>query len=656
MNERTSRSWWLRAAVAGLLAVHAVMAVASMSVKSPTFDEAVHLTAGYSFWTTGDYRLFPAQLAQRWMALPILFGGDRAPDFDGPEWWRSAKWNIADRWFYESGNDARSMIFRARLMTVILSLVLGWVVFAWSRRLFGPVGGLLSLGLYAFSPTMLAHARLATADVATALALLVAVAAVWALLAQVTWRTWLAATLAAGALFLIKPTGVLLLPTAAILALLRVVAGRPLEVRIGRSRIVTGRLKQVAVVGAIAVASAAAVVALIWLCYGLRFEAMRDPVAGRDRGEHTWNELLEPGGVALGTIDAARRARVLPEAYLFYYASTLKSTGDRTAFMNGRRSSTGWATFFPYAFLVKTPLPLFVVLAFAGAAAVRRWRGDRRGTMLRLYGIAPLAVLVAVQWVMAVTSSLNIGHRHILVTYPILFIAAGAATPDAARSRWWRAGLLAAACWFVVESVLIAPHYLAYFNQLAGGPQRAYRHLVDSSLDWGQDLPGLAARLEKRDPQTPVYLSYFGTARPEYYGVEARRLPGYGTMDPTPNLEPLRPGVYCISATMLQGIYPPFGPWSDEKERRYELARSVFEVYLQVRDDPALLAALLAETTEDGLRSALKQFDDLRFGRLCEFLRQREPDADAGHSILIYELSEDDLRRAIGDLASAGAQ
>ena len=74
--------------------------------------------------------------------------------------------------------------------------------------------------------------------------------------------------------------------------------------------------------------------------------------------------------------------------------------------------------------------------------------------------------------------------------------------------------------WHALESVNIRPNYLAYFNQLAGGPSQGYKHLADSSLDWGQDLPALKKWLDGQGLQQPggsgVYLSYFGTARPEY--------------------------------------------------------------------------------------------------------------------------------------------
>ena len=82
------------------------------------------------------------------------------------------------------------------------------------------------------------------------------------------------------------------------------------------------------------------------------------------------------------------------------------------------------------------------------------------------------------------------------------------------------------------EAIWIWPDYLAYFNVIAGGPRQGYRWLVDSSIDWGQDLKALASWLaahpdDARDPQR-VYLSYFGVAKPDYFDIRAELLPSKG--------------------------------------------------------------------------------------------------------------------------------
>jgi len=119
---------------------------------------------------------------------------------------------------------------------------------------------------------------------------------------------------------------------------------------------------------------------------------------------------------------------------------------------------------------------------------------------------------------------MDIGHRHILPTYGPVFVLAGAAAAWF-TSRWKPARVLPVllVVAMAAESLMVRPDYLAYFNQLAGGPSQGYKHLVDSSLDWGQDLPALKQHLDHlaaaSGPETPVYLSYFGSASPDYYGL-----------------------------------------------------------------------------------------------------------------------------------------
>ena len=175
-----------------------------------------------------------------------------------------------------------------------------------------------------------------------------------------------------------------------------------------------------------------------------------------------------------------------------------------------------------------------------------------------LYRTTPLWTLFTVYWIFAITSHLNIGHRHILPTYPPMLILAGCSwlwvtqrrstprrrarsTADRDRSSGrvanWLAvrrypilavAVLASIASFTTESLSNWPNYLAYFNQFVGSHTNAYRHLVDSSLDWGQDLPALKqwlveAGLNDSQGERP-YLSYFGSGNPEYYGIHATSL------------------------------------------------------------------------------------------------------------------------------------
>lgn len=214
--------------------------------------------------------------------------------------------------------------------------------------------------------------------------------------------------------------------------------------------------------------------------------------------------------------------------------------------------------------------------------------------------------------------------------------------------------------WHAAEALLISPDFLAYFNRLAGGPDEGYRHLVDSSLDWGQDLPGLKAWLDREGLQgrdhPVVYLSYFGSARPDHYGIEAATLPGFPERWTPRFPPPLTGGVYCISATMLQAVYVLEAPgeWTPAYEKRYQDALYNLRLFDSTGADPSARAALLRQTGEAMWVRMFRVFEQLRFARLAAFLRAREPDANVGHSILIYRLSDDDVEAAVAGPAPYG--
>jgi hypothetical protein len=643
--------------VAALLLAFALLAWTSMLDKSPVFDEPPHLTAGYSYWRFDDYRLNAenGNFPQRWAALPLLLLGPEFPSRDQPAW-RSPEPHylaISRQFLYEANSDPDRLLRWARGMIVLLGVALGAAVYFESRALHGSAGALVSLALFAFSPTVLAHSRLVTSDLASALAFLLAVTSLWRLFHGVRVRSLLFAAAAAGLLAVSKPSAPLLAPVALVLAAVRIAGGAPLPLRFGRrTREVRGRAAVAGVLAAVLLVQAAACGATVWAFFGFRWAAMPGAVEGRDAFSQPWDDMLSRSGAAEPLLRFAGESRLLPEAYVWGTAYVLAQSRERPSFLNGRYGLTGQWTFFPYAFLAKTTPA--VLLLCAGAllpAAVATASRRRRAALGRhLYRTAPLSALIAVYGAFALASNLNIGHRHILVLYPPLFVLLGAlAVRDVVKHRVLRAGVWLLVAAHTVSGVRAHPHYLAYFNAFSGGSANAYRHLVDSSLDWGQDLPGLRDWLREegldRLGAPPVYLDYFGSAAPEHYGIRALFFPRLHD----PAWSPARPmaftpGVYCISATSL--VWPGFGRplWIEQDEREYV-------AFLRELEGQAALFPRDGEVvTEERRRyweSAIARVVHLQHRRLYRHLWDREPDASVGHSILVYRVGEEQLRRAL---------
>ena len=222
----TSRPWPI---VGVLLILFGAMAWTATRQKCTTFDEIAHLTGGYSHWLTGDYRLNPESglLPQRWAALPLLLCDVRFPQLDQERWRTSHLWLVGYDFFYSLQNDVTRMLWWGRGMIVLFGMALGGIVYVWSRKLFGGVGAMISLVVYVFSPTLLAHSALITSDLTATLAFVVSLGCLWMVFHRVSLGTLFASALAMGALFISKMSAALILPTALILLAIRLCRGRP---------------------------------------------------------------------------------------------------------------------------------------------------------------------------------------------------------------------------------------------------------------------------------------------------------------------------------------------------------------------------------------------------------------------------------------------
>jgi len=659
---RASRPVWI--AVAVLLALHYAVAVGSKLHESTTSDELAHMVGGFSYWKFDDYRLQPenGNLPQRWAALPAWLEGTRFPGLkDNPYWRTFDTWVVGHQFFYETGDDHFPRLMAGRAMIALFSVATGLLVFAWSRSLFGTPGAFVSLAFFVFSPTFLAHGALTTSDACMAFFML-ASAGLW-------WRQLngggaaaLALSAATFALACVaKFSAVLLLPMMAAMAMVRILAPAPLLL-FGRT--FTTRSGKAGGIALSAAVHGGAAVLMIWAFFGFRYSAFNPALPPVEHFPQIFGGILSLIGWQGAVIRRMAAWHLLPEAYLYGYAFVVEMSHQRGAFLNGEYSTTGWPSFFIWTFAFKTTIPLMIALVATAVVAGRRWaaKGAARIWRRDLYPMTPLLVVFAVYWAFSITSHLNIGHRHILPTYPILFIGVGAlgwrcfnrpAEPgrSAARSS---AGAFAIVALLVVgqiwECVRIAPHFIAYFNEMAGDLEDAHRHLVDSSLDWGQDLPGLKAWIDANArPGEPVFMAYFGTGEPDYYGFHVKRLPfinGFKQIQPCVRLEP---GLYCISASSLEQVYSPVrGPWTLEREKEYQWLRGFEPLFEAYALDPARRAALEAQLPRDKWQNSWRRFDILRLARMCHYLRVRRPDGVIGYSILVYRLSAAEIAGATG--------
>lgn len=520
--------------------VFAASEIYTLRNLSATFDEPGHLAAGYAALADSDYRLDIEHppLVRLWAALPLLSRrvnlaaldamNRERPDvvaFQGP-------FDLAHQFLYRD-NDADALLYRARLMIVLLGMLLGGLVFFWTLEWLGWRAALVALALYLTEPNIAAHAELVTNDLGVACFLFGSLYFLWRASRRWTRFDGLATAVFAACAILTKFSGVAVLPLIAALLAAAAVRGR---IRPVNAAAIIAMLLVVAFVGA-------------WAVYGFRYAPSRTP--GWTFALHANPAAVSavPATAAIaGTIDAHH---LLPNALTEGFVHSQGLGTGRPAYLLGNYSTFGWWYYFPVAIALKTPVTLLVLVAAALVVAIRRRR------VLSLDGEAFVVLPIALFLAAAMSVSLNIGVRHVLPVYPFLIVlgAAGARAFFASRPKRFAAVLAIVAVCAGLEFTWAYPDPLAFFNVFAGGPHNGYRDLADSNVDWGQALKPLSVWMKDRGVKR-INLAYFGTADPTYYGMDVRYL--WGTIMPgvtTAQLGPPElPGYVAVSATLLDGV------------------------------------------------------------------------------------------------------
>ena len=436
-----------------------------------------------------------------------------------------------DRW--DQRMDAPQLIGVPRVLNALLvgvPLVIAIFWWLWRRR--GLAAATLGGGIAALSPTLVAHGGLATTDAGAAFFGTVAIAAIaWFATAPGAARL-LVCALAVAAAMAAKYSLVFLLPVASLVFLWSSIQ------RHGERR---GLARVRPVLREFIVHSMALVFLVLPLWWALHLFARIPPQDLDAPADRYASAPFAPGNFL-------QLANTLaPVIGLRYQLEHVRSGGD--AYLAGERSTEGFWYYFPAAFLIKsTPseLALAALLVIAVGVAVRH----PVRSLIQLDSTWQCLLLSAaiLSWAL-LHSHLNLGHRYMILMYPMLFIGAAdwLASRLNHRPRQFAAVVGLLLVLQAASSLSIAPHDLAYVNQFAGGPGNGWRLLADSSLDWGQDLPALRAFLERhRDDRAAM--KYFGSVLPAAYGVR---------VDEVENLQapPEAYTLLALSATYLNGLY-----------------------------------------------------------------------------------------------------
>ena len=541
-----------------------VFFIAFFSAKddSLTMDEVAHLPAGYSYLTQQDMRLNPEHppLIKDLAALPLLFiKGIQFPS-DIPAWKTdvNGQWDFGRYFLFKTGNPADKMIFWGRIPMILILLLLGFYVFKWAKELFGNKAAILALFFFSFCPNFLAHGKLVTTDVGAAFGVVFATYYFIKALKIPTIKNIIIAGLAFGVAELLKFSLILLIPLFGLMGLLwwsLNIRSSPPFATLGKltkqgyfwQTVKTGFL--VFLIGFL----------LIWPVY--QFHTLNYP---KDRQVSDTEFYLKdtPEFIKKPIVFASDKPILRPYALYFTGLSMIfhRVVGGNTTYFLGEVSNLAWRNFFPVVYVIKVPLAFHILtLITLLYAAWFIFRGLKKGgrietikNWLKLhFPEFSMLIFIVLYWVVSIKGNLNIGIRHLLPVFPFTILLVSAVTIN-----WLREPRLKIKClflailisWQAASVFSIYPHFLAYFNELVDGPDNGYKYVVDSNLDWGQDLKRLTKWVNDNKIDK-IYLDYFGGANPDYY-LKEKFQPWWGTKNPAE----LPKGSYlAVSASFLQG-------------------------------------------------------------------------------------------------------
>lgn len=589
--------------------------------EAAVMDEIAHIPAGYSYARYQDMRINPEHppLLKDLSGFPLLFLNLNFPETAAA--WQTnlnGQWKLGELFLYESGNNPDRILFWARLGPMLLTVLFGFLLFRFGKEWFGARVALLALALFAFSPALLAHGKYVTTDVAAAFGFFLAIAYFIRYLYAQNRHNLITAGIAFGVAQALKFSLVLLVPL--FIGFIIVWAFAHHGERSWKKIFAPlwRLLKRTVLVFIIGYA------AIIWPLYQIHiWNYPAAPATQAERDEIIASKLSLCRDLDTAKIPVSQyrdtvcnlktfRPRAVAETFIWmsdkpilrpyaqYALGVLmvgqRAVGGNTTYFLGEVARDAWWYYFPVVYLLKEPLAIHILsitalLMLLGALRTRihmkmftAWR-ERLAAFTRTYFIEIIfAIFIIFYWAFSIAANLNIGIRHVIPTFPFMFLLVSRIIfahlrkkPDFAftlepgmmkrlisfyaRKAWKYAALFAVVAWYIISALAHYPYYIAYFNELAGGPHNGYKYVADSNLDWGQDLKRLA-QFVKENNIDAIRVHYFGGGSPQYY-LGDTFIPWWSSKGP-------ENGWYAISATFrAEAFGAPVGRYTRSKQDSY---------------------------------------------------------------------------------------
>jgi 4-amino-4-deoxy-L-arabinose transferase-like glycosyltransferase len=480
-----------------LLLIMGVNFLTVISKKSITIDETLGIPAGYYYLKTHSFNLDSDHppLPKSLSAIPLLFLHLETPSFDDvrdqPE--GPLTLIVADRFWSANKAHFKQIFFWSRVPLILMTLGLGMLIFAFTRRLFGSRAAVLAVALFSLEPTILAHGRVMK-DIHVAFVYALFFFTLYLYGSSPTWRRALLLGIACGLALVDKYSMLILFPillAGGVVVLIRSAASRT---RVG-IQVVTASLLALVVVNAV-------------------YLFQRQPLSSADLVALAKSNEAHAGTMLklLGPLSIVLPQYFLSGVFITFNHNDLGHPG----FLLGQYSDHGWWYYFPVTFALKTTIPFLVLTILSLSWSLFcQYRRDWKF----LVPLVPIFIYGA----SAMFADINIGIRHLLPLFPFLFMLGGAFLDRVLRIHRSRSlilfavGLLFALS--LTEVIRTYPNYIPYMNQLVLNRPH-WTLLSDSNIEWGDDTGALAEYLNARGETKVRAACLGGSVVLPLYGVE----------------------------------------------------------------------------------------------------------------------------------------
>lgn len=514
-----------------LLLMFALVFTASLN-DAPTIDEPIYITSGYLYLRDGDFtlNLEHPPLIKEILALPLAFHELNFSQQPEGTTFYTGQNRYAHAFLYDMGNPADTMLQVSRFPAYLMLMALGLLIYSWGKRVFGYRAGLVSLFFYVLTPVFLGNGQLAILDLGATLFLAAALYSFYLLEEGFTARRFLAAAFLCAAALVSRFDMIILGLLLPLLALARPFFFFGKEERERRSReCLTGLGRSLAVL------ATAFLIVLVY--FGMHTSNLT-----REQQEMNIRTNLNPNSSFAEPLREVNEMSPPLAHYLLGVAHDYEFVEhNQRSYWNGYFSTEWRWYYYPFDFLLKTPIATLLLFVAGLVFCLRRFRRWKSSYLLISLGILFLYIE---------SSNIQLGLRHVMSLYPLVLLITGAG--GAALLRWSRGGryrafTMAGLMTYAAISVLLFyPHFMPYSNEFIIHKDQAYRFLIDSDLDIGQDLRRLADYVEEKGI-TGLKVDYIGGGEEMYY------LPP-DTIDWADRGE-IPHGWFALSFTMRQSTY-----------------------------------------------------------------------------------------------------